>query len=200
MCFPSCCRCLKILIKKKIKHQQRVCLSLNLRTLLLKGNRKYGTGAWSHWSRLTTFNQSVLQVILKVIHSQTVIGQYSFYFSKSYIHCKKCLCIITLKCYQSCDDSMWLVESGYSVWGHQNDSHVITSMNQHTLRLRPFPVCKGNWNSKLSGMQFFKKINKKTPRTNMWQLDGTCQDSQWTFNRCFLQNEAWCHIQNWKLA
>lgn len=28
-------------------------------------------------------------------YSQANIGQYSFYFSKSYIHCKKCICIIT---------------------------------------------------------------------------------------------------------
>lgn len=58
--------------------------------------------------------------------SQVYIGQYSFYFSKSYIHCKKCIGIITFKHYQSCDDSAWLVQSGYSVWGHRNDLHVIT--------------------------------------------------------------------------
>lgn len=36
-----------------------------------------------------------------------------------------------LKHYQSGDDSVWLVQSGYSVWGHQNDLHVITLMKQH---------------------------------------------------------------------
>lgn len=112
---------------------------------------------------------------------------------------KKCICIITLKRYQNCEDSVWLVESGYSVWGHQNDLHVITLMKRHPLGLKCFPVHKVNWNSKLKVMKGGNKQTKKqTEKLQFLQFDGTFQVLKWNFNWCLIQNEAWWQINNWK--
>lgn len=107
---------------------------------------------------------------------------------------KKCICIITFKHYQSCDDSVWLVQSGYSVWGHQNDLHVITLMKQH-FSTEKFSVHKVNWNSKLK-----VKLQKGGKERTAGHSDGTFQVLTWNFNNSLTRNEARWQINNWKLT
>lgn len=128
------------------------------------------------------------------------IGQYSFYFSKSYIHCKKCICFITSKGYRSCDDSVWLVESGYSVWGHQNDLHVITLTEHSETEVRSGSQ---KWRietpslKEYEGEKTTQQTTKETKQT-IGQFHGTFQVFKWYFNRWLIQSDDWQQFNNWK--
>lgn len=84
---------------------------------------------------------------------------------------------------------MWLVESVYSVWGHQNDLHVVTLMKRHTLRPKCFPGSESELKFHVRADEESKKQKLEMEKKKK-QLHGTFNVLTWNSNRYLIQNEA----------